>query len=65
VWDTPDWELDILLAGIAGECGLDRGDGLRLYPRGQRGRQRRGRPATDVPMGGDMEHPSWDSLPMN
>lgn len=64
VWSTPDWEIDILIAGIAGETGLECGEGWRLYPTGAGpgGRRRR---TTDIPMGGDMEHPAWKDLPQN
>lgn len=66
MWVTPEWELDILLAGIAGELDFDRGEGLRLYPTGGDGPRRRNRrSAGAIPMGGENEHPAWKDLPLN
>lgn len=57
--------------GLAIELGLDRGDGFRVYPRRDDGgsssssRPPRRRGPGDIPMGGDLEHPSWEDLPQN
>jgi hypothetical protein len=67
----PFWERDLLLDGLAVELELERGEGLRVFPRGERdpgsssGRPMRRRGPGDIPMGGDLEHPSWGDLPKN
>lgn len=64
------WESSMLLDGLASELGLERGEGFRVYPQQQDGKRSSGRPTQrrgpgDIPMGGDLEHPSWEDLPKN